>query len=70
MVQGTILFDVVVVGEWAHLRTCIIEKDVRIPPKVRIGFDRKQDPERFTVSPQGVVVVPKGDWFCGLLGSL
>jgi glucose-1-phosphate adenylyltransferase len=60
IVDASILFDGVVVGEGAHLRTCIIEKDVRIPPKERIGFDRKQDQERFTVSPQGVVVVPKG----------
>jgi glucose-1-phosphate adenylyltransferase len=60
IVDASILFDGVVVGEGAHLRTCIIEKDVQVPPKARIGFDRKADQERFTVSPEGVVVVPKG----------
>lgn len=60
IVDSSILFDGVLVGEGAHLRNCIIEKDVQVPPKVRIGFDRKLDQERFTVSPAGVVVVPKG----------
>lgn len=60
IVDASILFSGVQVGEGAHLRTCIIEKDVQIPPKERIGFDRKLDEERFTVSPEGVVVVPKG----------
>ncbi len=60
IVDASILFDGVVVGEGAHLRNCIIEKDVRIPPKAQIGIDRKVDRERFTVSEQGVVVVPKG----------
>jgi glucose-1-phosphate adenylyltransferase len=60
IVDATILFDGVVVGEGGHLRNCIIEKDVQVPPKERIGYERKLDQERFSVSPQGVVVVPKG----------
>jgi glucose-1-phosphate adenylyltransferase len=48
------------VGEGAHLRRCIVDKDVKIPPRVRIGFDREADRERFTVSAGGVVVIPKG----------
>jgi glucose-1-phosphate adenylyltransferase len=60
IVDASILFDGVVVGEGAHLRNCIIERDVQIPPKAQIGMDRKVDRERFTVSEQGVVVVPKG----------
>ena len=60
IVDASILFDGVLVGEGAHLRNCIIEKDIEIPPKTRIGFDRKVDQERFAVSPDGVVVVPKG----------
>jgi glucose-1-phosphate adenylyltransferase len=60
IVDGAILFDGVQVGEGAHLRNCIVEKDVVIPPNTQIGFDLKTDRERFTVSERGVVVVPKG----------
>ena len=60
IVDTAILFDGVQVGEGANLRNCIIEKDVQVPPKERIGFDRALDQQRFLVSPQGIVVVPKG----------
>jgi glucose-1-phosphate adenylyltransferase len=60
IVDASILFDGVVVGEGANLRNCIIEKDVQVPPKERVGFDRKLDQARFTVSEQGIAVVPKG----------
>ena len=60
IVEECILFDGVVVGDGAHLRHCIVEKDVQIPPKESIGFDLRRDRERFLVSDEGVVVVPKG----------
>jgi glucose-1-phosphate adenylyltransferase len=60
IVDAAILFDGVQVGEGAHLRNCIVEKDVAIPAGAQIGFDRGVDRERFIVSDQGVVVVPKG----------
>jgi glucose-1-phosphate adenylyltransferase len=60
IVEASILFDGVVVGAGAHLSHCIVEKDVEIPPKEQIGFDLKLDRARFTVSEQGVVVIPKG----------
>jgi glucose-1-phosphate adenylyltransferase len=60
IVDAAILFDGVQVGEGAELRNCIVEKDVAIPPHARIGYDLRADRERFTVSPKGVVVVPKG----------
>jgi glucose-1-phosphate adenylyltransferase len=60
IVDTAILFDGVQVGEGAHLRNCIVEKDVAIPPNAQIGFDLRADRERFTVSERGVVVVPKG----------
>jgi glucose-1-phosphate adenylyltransferase len=61
IVEASILFSGVVVGQGAHLRNCIVEKDVAIPPRTRIGLDLKSDRERFTVSEQGVVVVTKSD---------
>jgi glucose-1-phosphate adenylyltransferase len=60
VIHNSILFDSVKVGDGAHLENCIIDKEVVIPPGERIGFDRERDADRFTVSPKGVVVVPKG----------
>ncbi len=59
-VEDSILFQGVRVGAGARLRRCIIDKDVVVPPKEQIGYDLKRDRERFTVSEQGIVVVPKG----------
>lgn len=59
IVEDAILFNGVKVGSGAHLRRCILDKDVEVPPRERIGFDPAADRERFTVSPAGVVVVPK-----------
>jgi glucose-1-phosphate adenylyltransferase len=60
IVEDAILFNDVRVGQGAHLRRCIVDKDVVIPPKERIGFDLASDRERFTLSASGVVVIPKG----------
>ncbi|CRI67772.1 Glucose-1-phosphate adenylyltransferase [Thiocapsa sp. KS1] len=59
IVEASILFSGVTVGQGAHLRNCIVEKDVVIPPRMQIGLDLKADRERFTVSEKGVVVVTK-----------
>ncbi len=59
-VEDSILFQGVQVGVGARLKRCIIDKNVVVPPREQIGYDRKRDRERFSVSEQGVVVVPKG----------
>ncbi|WP_127478220.1 glucose-1-phosphate adenylyltransferase [Sulfurivermis fontis] len=59
-VEDAILFQGVRVGAGARLRRCILDKDVVVPPREQIGYDGKRDRERFTVSEQGIVVVPKG----------
>jgi glucose-1-phosphate adenylyltransferase len=59
VVHNSILFDGVQVGAGADLENCIVDKDVVIPPGERIGVDRERDAQRFTISPKGVVVVPK-----------
>jgi ADP-glucose pyrophosphorylase len=61
IVDEAILFEGVTVGEGAQLRRCICDKDVVIRPGERIGFDRAADEARFEVSPDGIVVVPKGE---------
>lgn len=60
VVEASLLFDNVVVERDARLRKCIIDKNVCIPAGETIGLDRKRDAERFTISDQGVVVVPEG----------
>jgi glucose-1-phosphate adenylyltransferase len=60
VVQESILFDGVSVGPGACLRRCIVDKGVYIPGGERIGFDLATDAARFTVSDNGIVVIPKG----------
>ena len=60
VIHNAILFNGVKVGDGAELENCIIDKDVVVPPGERIGFDREKDAARFTLSPKGIVVVPKG----------
>jgi len=60
MVEDAILFQGVKVGNGSRLRRCIVDKHVTIPPYSVIGYDQEEDLRRFTVSPDGVVVVPKG----------
>jgi glucose-1-phosphate adenylyltransferase len=59
-IDDSILFDNVEVGFGAHLKRCIVDKAVFVPPGQRIGFDRAADAERFTVSESGITVIPKG----------
>jgi len=59
-VSESILFDDVEVGRHAQIRRAIIDKGVTIPPGTTIGYDPEADRRRFTVSDQGVVVIPKG----------
>ncbi len=60
VIHNSILFNGVKVGNGAQLENCIIDKDVEVPPGERIGFDKEKDAARFTISPKGIVVVPKG----------
>jgi glucose-1-phosphate adenylyltransferase len=59
-VDESILFEGVNVGRHAKIARAIIDKNVDIPPGVRIGYDLEEDKKRFFVSPNGIVVVPKG----------
>ncbi|WP_374089078.1 glucose-1-phosphate adenylyltransferase [Methylomicrobium lacus] len=63
LVEDSILFDGVQVGAGAVLKRCIIDKEVRVPPGEKIGGNPAVDSARFTVSENGVTVVPKGYCF-------
>ena len=58
-VAESILFDDVEVGRHARIRRAVIDKGVRIPAGMEVGYDLEADRQRFTVSEGGVVVVPK-----------
>lgn len=59
-VSDSILMDGVNVGRRARINRAIIDKGVEIPEGFTIGIHPDQDRALFTISPGGVVVVPKG----------
>lgn len=63
-VEDSILFDSVDIGRRARVRRAIIDKGVRVPEGMEIGFDLEQDRARgFTVTESGIVVIAKTDGF-------
>lgn len=61
-VEDAILFDGVDVGRYARIRRAIIDKYVRIPQGIEIGYNHDLDRARgFTVTDQGVTVIAKTD---------
>jgi glucose-1-phosphate adenylyltransferase len=59
-VEETVVLDEVVVGRHCRIKKAIIDKYNTIPPHTEIGFNPAEDRKRFTVTPRGIVVVPKG----------
>ena len=59
-VEDSMLLEGVDVGRYARIRNAIIDKNAKIMPRARIGFDPDLDRKRFTVTPKGIVVVEKG----------
>ena len=60
MIQESVLLGDVKIGEGCRIRRAIIDKHVEIAPGVVIGENSAHDRERFTVSDEGIIVVPKG----------
>jgi glucose-1-phosphate adenylyltransferase len=59
-IEDSILLEGVDVGRNAKIKRTIIDKEVLIPPGMEIGYHLEEDAKRFTVTPSGIVVVPKG----------
>lgn len=59
-VDESVILDGVVVGRNCKIKKAIIDKHNVIPPHTEIGYHPKEDGKRFTVTPRGIVVVPKG----------
>ena len=64
LVESSVVFDNVEVGRHARVRRAIVDKDVVIPDGTSIGYDEEEDRVRgFTITENGVVVVPKSYTF-------
>jgi glucose-1-phosphate adenylyltransferase len=59
-VSDCVVFEDVDIGRHARVRRAIIDKEVKIPNGEVIGYDLDKDRRRFTVTENGVVVIPKG----------
>lgn len=70
-VEDSILFDGVEVGRRCRLRRVIVDKGVRIPAEIEIGFDLLEDRKRgFTVTESGLVVIARGEDLTRLSGEV
>ena len=59
-VVDSVLMDGVDIGRHARVTKAIIDKGVRIPASFVVGEDPEEDKRRFTMTPGGVVVIPRG----------
>lgn len=59
-VRDSIAMDGVEVEEGAKVKRAIIDKNVRIPKGLEVGYDLRRDRKRFTVTDSKIVVIPKG----------
>ncbi len=59
-ISESILLGNTKIGENCVIRRTVIDKDVEIAPGAVIGEDLELDRKRFTVSDEGIVVIPKG----------
>ncbi len=59
VVEDSVIMDDTVIRAGAEIRGSIVDKNVEVKAGARVGLDADGDAERFAVSPNGVVVVPK-----------
>jgi glucose-1-phosphate adenylyltransferase len=57
VVEDSIILDNCDVGRRAHVRRAILDKNVRLEPDARVGFDLEQDRKRYHVTETGIVVI-------------
>lgn len=60
-VINSLIMDRVKVGKNCRINMAIIDKDVKIPPEVSIGYNLEEDRQRFHVDEESnIIVIPKG----------
>jgi glucose-1-phosphate adenylyltransferase len=58
-VRDSIIMDGVEIGRRCRIRRAIVDKNVKIPEGTVIGYDAVADRRRYSVSPTGIVIIPK-----------
>jgi glucose-1-phosphate adenylyltransferase len=58
-VEGAVILPYANIGRGARLRNVIIEREVRIPQGLEVGFDPELDASRFRRTPNGVCLVTR-----------
>ncbi|MBI3288511.1 MAG: glucose-1-phosphate adenylyltransferase [Elusimicrobia bacterium] len=61
VIEDSIIMDFCKIRSEAHLKRVIVDRFNEIPTKMRIGFDREEDAQRYFVDSGGLVVVPRGE---------
>jgi glucose-1-phosphate adenylyltransferase len=64
-IEESVIMDDVILGRHCKIKKAIIDKNNLIPSHTEIGYNPKEDGKRFTVTPRGIVVVPKGYFTLG-----
>lgn len=59
-IENSVIMDWVEIGRGCKIRNAIIDKANVIPSGTQIGYDLEKDHKHYTVSPNGVVVLPRG----------
>lgn len=59
-IENSVIMDWVEIGRNCRIRNAIIDKANVIPSGTQIGYNAAEDRERYTVSPNGVSVLPRG----------
>ncbi|MBF0594463.1 MAG: glucose-1-phosphate adenylyltransferase [Candidatus Omnitrophica bacterium] len=59
VIQDSVIMESVVIGEGAQIKNAIIDKQVKVPPGEKIGYDLELDRKRFAVTASGIVIVAK-----------
>jgi len=63
IVERSLLFEGVEIGNGVRIKNCIIDKNVKVPDGEEIGYDLNKDRQRFMVSANNIVVIPKAFQF-------
>ena len=59
-VDESVIMDDVIIGRHCRIKKAIIDKGNHLPEGTEIGINPRADAERFTVTPRGICVVPRG----------
>jgi glucose-1-phosphate adenylyltransferase len=60
-IDDAVIMDWAEIGRGCQIRRAIIDKSNVIPPGTRIGYDAREDRERYFVSDSGIVVIGRGE---------